>query len=218
MSLKWGIIYDLPFFKKHHREEAHMSFASDFFKSSRKLPLSTEDSLSILVENYSKIMKIYRVIKEQEVKTKEKKKKANTELRKLRNIENKFKNLTPREQKEIAAKKEHFEKMREEEDIIYFENKPLNDTDLYVIIIKKHKNIIQMLESGDRALRKKASAFIKKYVDKKIKKGKKKSTFMDFMSKISFSDMILNSLNVNLENHRPQKEKNDDAYTITIKF
>lgn len=196
-----------------------MSFAAEFFKSSKKLPLSVEDSLSILVENYSKIMKIYRVIKEQEKATKEKKRKANIELRKLRNIENKFNNLTPREKKEISIKKEQYMKMREEEDIIYFNNQPLHENDLYVIIIKRHKNILHMLESGDKALRKKASDFIKKHVDKKIRKRKKKSTFMKIMSQISFSDIILNSFNVNLENHRPQEDKKDrDGYSITIEL
>jgi len=190
-----------------------MSFSNDFFKSSKNFSLNYEDSLMFLIENFNKIMEIHRVIEAYTEKTNKEIYMANKELKKLRKIDDS--NLTKGEKKELQAKKEVLEKIRNQETIMYYNGEELNDKDLYVQTIRKHYHIIKLLEKGDRKTRTELSNILKENIDRPVKKNSNKNIFYKILSKISFSDIVKKSLNININSHQPKK-KNEKERTISI--
>jgi hypothetical protein len=200
-----------------------MSFADDFFKSSSTLKIDKEEAIGLILENYFSIMKVYRVIQTQTTETKKKKLNAQKELNKLRKIENSInpKSLSPMERKELKFKKEYYTKIREEEDVIYFEGKALTDKDLYIILIKRYKYLFALLESGDRKVREKIAKILKTQVDDRIKKLRNKnknSKSLKAVSKISFKDLFIKTFLTNLIDHQPTKKQEKDDYSIMITY
>jgi hypothetical protein len=188
-----------------------MSFSNDFFRSSQNFSLNYEDSLMFLIENFNKIMEIHRVIEAYTEKTNKEIYTANKELKKLRKIDDT--NLTKIEKKELQAKKEVLEKIRDQETIMYYNGEELNSNNLYVQTIKKYHFIITKLEKLDRTARTEVSNILKETIDKPIKAKGKESKFYKMISKISFSNILKKSLNIDINSHQPKKKKEKESTT-----
>ena len=201
-----------------------MSFSYEFNKPEKFRFNNTEDSIKFLIDNYGSLIQIFRVMQAQMEETKIKKEKANEELQNLRDkLEKISKNkiqLSEQERQYIEELREFYTKIREEDDIIYFNGSPLTLDEATVILIK-YQEVFKLFEFVDRKARiqvaKMAKSTSKTILNpihrilKKSSKGKKTrlKSALKFASKVvenfpgCLEEEILNKTKVNLDDHRP---------------
>jgi len=144
-----------------------MSVGNDFWNQQ----INTGDKFSqleFIARNYNHILKIYRIICKQEKETYEKKLAAHNELQELRNKIDLFRQkkikLLKQELLDHEARIAYLEELREEEDLIYMNGKPLN-YDEVIVIIEKWQCFLNPLEKADRSIRESTS----KVIDRSLK-------------------------------------------------
>ena len=169
-------------------------------------------------------MRIYRVMQAQNEKTKMKKEDAHNNLTDLRKKSSKAHGLTDSEKIHIDEQREYLSKLREEDDIIYYNGKPIEMNEAVALVLKYQK-LLKVIERSDKSVRKYLSSIascasslflfplrkslkvrIQQTDNKKTKKTLSKS--LKFINSIpdSIKETILNSADVNLNVHIP-KEK-----------
>lgn len=112
--------------------------------------------LDFIAANYNEFIKTIRIIEKQTKETYEKKLNAHNELQQLRDVleSAKAKKLKlPKQQlMDLEARMDELEKIREENDLIYLDGKPLR-YDEVVALIEKYKLFMKPLNKLDNAIR-----------------------------------------------------------------
>lgn len=201
-----------------------MSFAHEFLKPDKPFEKDMEESIIFIIDNYEEIIKIYRVMQAQNKETKEKKEKAHEDLHSLYEKIEKLKiekpHLSEQEKITITETKEYLSNLREENDVVYYNGKPL-DVDQMTYLMLKHQRIFSVLEQADRKLRKHAASILKggtkaflyplsyflRLSIKQTKKGDFKDLLKIFKQNIDnipnvVKDKVLDGLDVDLSFHK----------------
>jgi hypothetical protein len=137
------------------------NIAREFFREESALSLETgypgwQGIVSFLADNYPVIIGTYRAIKKQNIITAAKHQKAQKQIEKFRQIEisyqNKPKSIEKEDWKELNENLKYWKNQREEEDVIYYKNKPLRDNSITQFIFK-YSNLMGMVDQMDSAAR-----------------------------------------------------------------
>ena len=122
--------------------------------------------------NYERCMKIRRTIKKANAENRIKKMVAEKALKEIQKIF-KSKTLTSVEMDEILHRKEFYEEILSEEDIIYFEGKPLYSDDQDVIFLQENWIKMEFIGEFDTEIRKETlKTNVIKKIDKMLKEYK----------------------------------------------
>jgi len=117
---------------------------------------SITKQLDFISLNYSEMIKTIRIIEAQTQETYDKKLNAHNELQKLRDVLDSAKakklKLPKQQLMDLEARMDELEKIREENDLIYLDGKPLR-YDEVVALIEKYKLFMKPLNKIDNAIR-----------------------------------------------------------------
>lgn len=136
------------------------NIGKEFFKEESCLTISitsgAEQFLSFIASNYPDILGIYRAIQKQNIITSDKKKKAHKEVQKWRKRREEYKadedNVTEAQWLELNNNLSYWKDMRDEDDVVYYKNKPLRDNEC-VRFIFKYPILVEKLDKLDRKAR-----------------------------------------------------------------
>ena len=204
-----------------------MGVAHDFLKDEHPFSKKSEEALVFFIDNYSELMRIYRVVKTQNEETRAKKNKAHEDLQKLRDrveaLKTSKKKLNEQEKIEIAEKEEYLVKLREENDVIYYRGVPLTYDELSHLVITYQK-VFDKLEIVDRKVRTKIASSCKNTskillhpFDRMLKfsiRHSKKGLIKDLLKEtkkiirdipVTIEEVIMSDMNVDLSKHKPSK-------------
>lgn len=141
-----------------------MSIVYEFFKEDVSTQ-SLEDHVLFFIDYYEDFLEFYRIITIQHQRTKAKKERAHVKLSELREsvqlAKKKKKKFTEAEKLSIQERTELLEAIREEDDIIYYQGKPMDLNEVTQRLIKYQK-IFKCVEEIDTGCRIKASSVFKR--------------------------------------------------------
>jgi len=215
-----------------------MSVAYEFLNSKETFGFaSNEDMLNFIIDHYSELMSVYRVMKEQHIATKEKKENAYRDLQDIRKRESTFdrEELTEAQKLQLKESKEALSKLMEENDIHHYNREELETNQLTMLIVN-HPFLMEKLEHYDSLTRNKlaniAPAIIEKLLSPisfltrtSIEYTPTKNVWL--LNKFNWiqrmiesvpgdvADMIEGSMEVNLQDHLP-KDDNDDEQSYSF--
>lgn len=217
-----------------------MSVAYEFLHGNENLEFRCkEDMINFVIDHYLELMKVYRVMKARDYETIQKKISAHENLQKLREDKEFLdaSQMTEIDKMALEEKEMHFAKLREEDDIHYYNKKPLEHNQLTNIILR-YPRIMILLEKFDTLGRTGLSNLSRKIVEvalfplrKLTKSAIKQSTpngtsrgilkglksVVDAVPGIVV-ESILASMNVDLNDHLPDDDDDDDDYEKTFTF
>jgi len=131
-----------------------MSVGREFWEEKKSLSITEE--LQFIAENYRKSMKVYKLLKNHNRKTYNKKVAAHKEMQKIRdrldNAQMKKIRLPKSQLIELERRLDELEIIREEDDLVIVDGQPLK-YDQLVQIINKRKSFLRQLEKADSKVR-----------------------------------------------------------------
>ena len=216
-----------------------MSVAYEFLYGAENLEFRDKETMiNFIIDHYFELMKVYRVMKTQNLATRSKKHEAHNDLQNLREREQHFDAATMSETDKIALEetKEHLSKLREEDDIHYYNGEVLEINQLSMLILN-HPKLMAMLEKIDAISRVKLSKVSRVVIEKALFPARKitraainqtepeqKKTMgllkgvRSLLASIPdiIGDAILSTLEIDLDDHRPDDRRNDEEISISI--
>jgi hypothetical protein len=216
-----------------------MTFAYSFLNEQESFDFySKEDMINFIIDHYFELMSIYRVMKKQNIETKKKQEDAHQALQSIRKKEETLngEELTEAEKLQLKETKEYLSHLREENDIHHYNHEELEMNHLTMLIVN-HPVLMIILERFDSILRNKIAnispiiikpilmpiAWLTRKSIKYTPEENEKS--LEILNKIDnivsdapddIRDIILESMEVNLEDHLPKDDKNDNDQTYTF--
>lgn len=215
-----------------------MSVAYEFLNGVENFSFrNKEEMVNFIIDHYFELMKVYRVMKTQNMTTRTKKETAHHNLQSLRAKEELFDVNTMTETDKIALEetKKQLAILREENDTHYYKGEELEVNQLNMLIINNPR-LMELLEHIDSISRigiSKVSRLVIKTIlfpvrkltrsaiDQTEKGGKTNSMLKGLRSLIAslpeiVEESILSSIDVNLNDHRPDIKSNDQQINITL--
>lgn len=117
---------------------------------------SISNQLEFIAANYNEFIKTYRIIEKQSQETYDKKLNAHNELQKLRDVleqaQSKKLKLPKQQLMDLEARMDELEKIREENDLIYLDGKPLTYNEV-IALTEKYKIFMKPLNKIDDMVR-----------------------------------------------------------------
>lgn len=225
----------------YHSQGGHMSVAYEFFRPERLEFRSTEDMVNFIVDHYGELMKVYRVMKAQNLATREKKVNAHNQLQIERAKEEHYRrsgvNLTEADKINLEETKKHLTALREENDVHCYNGEELEINQLTMLILN-HSWLMAVLERLDALARTGIASVSRKIVKLalvpvvKLNKSAMKQTtnsgrrklFRGFKQMLNsmpdaLEESILATMDVELEKHKaPKKDKDDEVKSFSFSF
>jgi len=219
-----------------------MSIAYQFLNSKESFPFrSTEDMICFIVDNYFELIKIYRVMKTQNLATRNKKENAHAALQAVRERKEFLdaRQLTDAQKMTFEETERHLTKLREENDVHHYYGEPLEQNQLTMLILN-HPILMAVFDKLDKLVRIKTAkiskplvrgilypmaTLIQSTIEQTPAENAKTINTLKTIRGIcaeapeAVSDLILESLEINLEEHLPNNEDKDNGeYSYSFTF
>lgn len=201
---------------------------------------NNEEMINFIVDHYFELMKVYRVMKAQNLATRNKKENAHAALQAVRERKETLdgSQMTEAQKLTFEETENHLTKLREEDDIHHYYGQPLEQNQLTMLILN-HPILMTVLDKIDAVVRTKlaelsvplvtailtpVAALTRSSIKQTPPENEKTMNVLRNIRSIvagapeNVCDRILESLEVNLEEHSPNNDEEEDDGEFSYSF